>query len=112
MCTGREGLPPTGRFPLNVKKPYKSPTGEPKPEFLHEVQVRSGSKTYTLTKGQLVSVGRRTGLIAGKYEFVYAEYTKRGELLLYVDGPTTRETRRKMIRESDIKTVHIRTGAR
>lgn len=97
---------------MNVKRPYRPAPGEVNPEYLHEVRVRSGGKTYKLAQGQLVSVVRRPGLLAGKYEFRYAEYTRDGVLLLYVDGPTSRERRRKTIRESDIKTVHIRTVAR
>lgn len=86
-----------------------------KPVYLHEVKVTSGSKTYSLGKGQLISVIRRPGLIAGKWEFLYAERCKDGVLLLTVEGPVSRvvyERRRKVIRESDIRTVHIKTGRR
>lgn len=96
---------------MNTKRPYRPGPGEVVPQYLHEVKVRSGSKTYTLAKGQHVSVGRRPGLIAGRYVFLYAEYAGE-DLLLYVEGPITRAARRKTIRESDIKTVHIRTEAR
>lgn len=98
---------------MNAKRPYR--TNEPKPEFLHEVKVTSGSKTYTLGKGQLVSVIRKPGLIAGRYEFIYAERSKDGTLLLTVEGPQSRlvsERRRKVIRETDLKTIHIKTGRR
>lgn len=94
---------------MNQKKPFKS---DWKPEFLHEVDVESGSKTYRITKGTLLSVIRKPGLIAGKYEFLYAERSKDGTLLLTVEGPDSRvvaDRRRKMIRESDVRTVHLKT---
>jgi hypothetical protein len=91
---------------MNQKKPFKS---DWKPEFLHEVTVTSTGKAYTLTKGMWISVNPRPGLMAGKYEFQYAERTKDGTLLFYSDGPVSRARRRKTIRESDIKTVHIKT---
>jgi hypothetical protein len=91
---------------MNQKKTYKC---DWKPEFLYEVTVSSTGKKYTLTKGMWVSVARRPGLIAGKYEFLYAEVTKDGVLLLQVTGPVSREHRVKTIRESDIKTVHLKT---
>lgn len=97
---------------MNQKKPYKS---DWKPEFLYEVDIESGTKTYQITKGTLLSVTRKPGLIAGKYEFLYAERGKDGTLLLTVEGPESRvvsERRRKMIRESDVKTVHIKTRRR
>ena len=94
---------------MNVKKPFKS---DWTPEFLHEVDVTSTGKTYRITKGTLLSVIRKPGLIAGKYEFLYAERSKDGTLLLTVEGPDSRvvaERRRKMIREADVKCVHIKT---
>ena len=57
---------------MNQKRAYKC---DWKPEFLYEVSVGSTGKKYTLTKGMWVSVSRRPGLIAGKYEFLYAERT-------------------------------------
>lgn len=94
---------------MNQKRPYKS---DWKPEFLHEIEVSATGKTYRLVPGTWVSVTRRVGLIAGKYEFLYAERGKNGELLIQVEGPVSRERRRKMIRETDIKTVHIKTRPR
>ena len=47
---------------MNQKHAYHS--DEPVPVFLYEIKVRSGSKTYVLGKGQLVSVIRKPGLIA------------------------------------------------
>jgi len=94
---------------MNNKRAFKS--NAPKPVFLHEIKVMSGSKTYTLGKGQLVSVHRKPGLIAGKYEFVYAEESG-GDLAIHVEGPISRERRHKVIREADIKQVHIKTERR
>lgn len=94
---------------MNQKKPYKS---DWTPTFLHDIEVTSTGKTYRLLPGTWVSVNRRVGLIAGKYEFLYAERSKNGELLIQVEGPMSRERRRKMIRESDIKTVHVKTRPR
>lgn len=94
---------------MNQKRAYRS---DWKPEFLYEADVESGTKTYRITKGTLLSVIRKPGLIAGKYEFLYAERSKDGTLLLTVEGPDSRvvaDRRRKMIRESDIKRVHLRT---
>lgn len=94
---------------MNQKRPYKS---DWKPEFLHDIEVTSTGKNYKLVPGTWVSVIRRTGLMAGKYEFLYAERAKDGTLLIQVEGPVSRERRRKMIRESDIKQVHIKTRPR
>lgn len=95
---------------MNKKRAFKS--SKPAPEFLHEIKVQSGSKTYTLAKGQLVSVHRRPGgLIAGKYEFCFAQQVN-GELLINVEGPISRERRSKVIRVADIKQVHIRSQKR
>lgn len=94
---------------MNTKRKYKTDT---KVEFLHEVDVESGSKTYRITKGTLLSVHRKPGLPAGKYEFLYAERAKDGTLLLTVDGRMSQaweDRRRRMIRETDIKQVHIKT---
>lgn len=99
---------------MNTKRTVRVPEDK-KPVYLHEVRVTSGSKTYSLGKGQLVSVIRKPGLPAGKWEFLYAERCKDGTLLLTVEGPVSRvvyERRRKMIRESDIKQIHIKTGRR
>lgn len=95
---------------MNQKKPYRST--EPRPVFLYDVEVSSGSKTYRITKGTLLSVHRKPGLLAGKYELLYAERSKDGTLLLTVEGPDSRivsERRRKMIREADIKSVHLKS---
>ena len=94
---------------MNQKRPFKSAW---KPEFLHEVDITSTGKTYKLVPGMWVSVSRRPGLIAGKYEFLYAERTKEGVLLLQMEGPVARARRRKTIRETDIHTVHIKTRPR
>jgi hypothetical protein len=95
---------------MNQKRAYKS--DGPKPEFLYEVDIVSGSKTYRITKHTQVSVHRKTGLPGGKYEFLYAERTKDGTLLLTVEGRMSQaweDRRRKVIREVDIKQVHIKT---
>lgn len=91
---------------MNQKKPYRS---DWKPEFLREFEVASTGKTYKLQAGMWVSVTRRPGLMAGQYEVLYGERSKDGTLLIQVEGPLSRERRRKMIRETDIKTVHIKT---
>lgn len=94
---------------MNQKKPYKS---DWTPEFLYEVEVTSTGKTYRLVPGMMVSVSRRPGLIAGRYEFVYAERCTDGTVLMQVKGPVTRALRIKTIRESDIKQVHVKTRPR
>lgn len=94
---------------MNQKKPFK--TDAPAPEYLHEVKIRSGSKTYTLRKGQWLSVHRRPGLIAGKYEFLYAQQDNAG-LRLVIEGPISRERRYRSIREADVKAIHVKTSAR
>ena len=93
---------------MNQKRPFKS---DWTPEFLHEFDVASTGKTYRVSTGTWVSVIRRPGLMAGKYEVLYAERSKDGTLLIQVEGPVSRERRRKLIRESDIKAVHIKTRA-
>lgn len=96
---------------MNTKRKYKT---DWHPAYLYEVQVESGSKTYTITKGTLLSVHRKPGLIAGKYVFLYAENVN-GVLLLHVEGPDSRvvsERRRKILRQADIKQVHIKTRHR
>lgn len=94
---------------MNQKKPYK---GGEQPEFLREFEVSSTGKKYRLVAGMWVSVSRRPGLIAGQYEILYAERTKDGTLLITADGPLSRARRRKVIRETDIHTVHIKTRPR
>jgi hypothetical protein len=99
---------------MNTKRKYRPAAGVKAPEFFHEFSVTRGSKTYQVTKGTLVSVIRKPGLIAGKYEVLYAEVSN-DTLLITVEGPDSRivsERRRKMIRESDIKTVHVSTRRR
>lgn len=94
---------------MNIKTKYKS---DWKPEFLHEVTVRPGSRDYVIGVGTLISVIRKPGLLAGKYIFRYAEYSRDGTLLLTVEGPESRivsQRRMKVIRESDIKCVHLAT---
>lgn len=94
---------------MNQKKPYKS---DWTPSFLHEVSINATGKTYSISTGTWLSVQRRPGLIAGKYEFLYAERSKDGTLLLQVEGPVARDRRRRLIREADVKTVHIKTRPR
>lgn len=94
---------------MNQKRPYR---GGEQPEFLHEFDITSTGKSYKVTKGMWVSVRRRPGLMAGQYEVVYAERSRDGVLLITADGPLSRERRRKVIRETDIKTVHIKTRPR
>lgn len=94
---------------MNLKKPYRS---DWTPEFLHEFEVTATGKTYRLVPGMRVSVIRRPGLMAGKYEIAYAERAKDGTLLITADGPVSRERRRKILRESDIKCVHVKTRPR
>lgn len=96
---------------MNIKRPYKT---DWHPAFLYEVQVESGSKTYVIIKGTWLSVHRKTGLPGGKYEFLYAENVN-GVLLLHVEGRMSqawKDRRRKIIREADIKTVHVKTRNR
>lgn len=91
---------------MNQKKPYRS---DWKPQFLHEIEVSSTGKTYKLIPDTQVSVIRKPGLIAGRYKFIYAERAKDGTALLHVEGPVSRQPRRRIIREADIKRVHLRT---
>lgn len=93
---------------MNQKKRFKT---DFKPEFLHEVPITRGSKTYLLRKGMHVGVNRRPGLIAGDYEFLYA-YPDNAGMLLVVEGPVSRGRRHKYIREADIKAVRIKTEGR
>ncbi|AON96973.1 hypothetical protein BI081_gp134 [Mycobacterium phage Tonenili] len=94
---------------MNQKRAFKTDYA---PEFLHHVVVQRGTRQILISKGTLISVRRKPGLISGKYAFLYAERSKDGTLLLTVEGPDSRvvsERRRKIIRESDIKTVHVST---
>ena len=84
---------------MNNKKPYKT---DWTPSILREFDVTATGKTYRLVPGRWVSVSRRPGLIAGKYEILYAEQCQDGTLLIQAEGPIARERRRKTIRESDI----------
>lgn len=96
---------------MNQKRPYKT---DWHPAFLYEVDVESGSKTYAITRGTLLSVYRKPGLIAGKYEFLYAERVN-NVLLLHVEGPESSlvcNRRRKILRQADIRQVHIKTRNR
>ena len=99
---------------MNNKRKYR-PVGEYKhPVYHHEVGITRGSKTYQVTKGTLLSVHRKPGLIAGKYEFLYAECVN-GIWLYHVEGPDSRlvaDRRRKILRDADIKSVHIKTRNR
>lgn len=94
---------------VNQKKPYKS---DWTPNFLHEVEVSATGKTFRLVPDTQVSVIRRPGLIAGRYRFLYGERSADGTLLLQVEGPVSRQPRRRIIRESDIKQVHVKTRPR
>lgn len=87
---------------MNQKRPYRS---DWQPNFLHEVAVSSTGKTYTLTPGTQVSVTRKPGLPPGRYNFLYAERDQNGQLMIQVE----RNLRRRIIRESDIKRVHVKT---
>ena len=91
---------------MNQKRRFKSDWTSP---ILREFEVSSTGKTYKLVPGMWVSVSRRPGLMAGQYEVLYAERTTDGTLLITADGPLSRERRRKVIRETDIKTVHVKT---
>jgi hypothetical protein len=97
---------------LNQKRPYKS---DWEPEFHHQVVIKRGLHQYLISVGTLISVIRKPGLIAGKYAFRYAEYSKDGTLLMTVEGPDSRivsQRRMKVIRECDIKQVHLSTRRR
>jgi hypothetical protein len=87
---------------------YKPTVAEANWKPLSEVKVNG----YRLRKGQLVSVRRRPGLVAGRYEFRWAEYTNTGVLFLHVEGPISGARRWKTITEADIKTVHVQSEAR
>lgn len=88
---------------MNQKRSVRS---DWKPSLLHEVRV-NGS---ILRKGMLLSVHRRPGLPGGRWVFLHAEYL--GDTLqLTVEGPISREARRRWIRVEDIKTIH-RKGRR
>lgn len=91
---------------MNNKKPFRS---DWQPTILHEFDITATGKTYRVTAGTLVSVNRRPNIIAGKYRVLYADRSNDGTLLIQVEGPITREPRRRVIRESDIKTVHIKS---
>jgi len=94
---------------MNNKKydiPYGSLPGERLPDpsrHLHEVKVNG----HLLKRGMLLSVHRRPNLIGGKWVFKYAEQHG-GILMLHIEGPLARETRHKVIRPEDIKTIHTR----
>lgn len=92
---------------MNLKRPY---TSDWEPPYLYEVVILSGSRHYRVVKGMMLSVIRKPGLLPGRYEFRYAERTKSGTLLLTVEGPDSRivsQRRVKLIRESDIKQIHL-----
>lgn len=99
---------------MNTKRKYKPGPGETIPQHHKSFGITSGSKTYQVTAGTLVSVIRKPGLIAGKYEILYGEWAN-GVMLIHVSGPDSRivsERYRRIIRESDIKQVHIKTRRR
>jgi len=76
-------------------------------KFLYEVKVNG----HNLKRGMLVSVHRKPGLPGGKWVFLCAEYL--GDVLqLTVEGPISREARRRWIRPEDIKTVHTKQRRR
>lgn len=94
---------------MNKKRAFKT---DAKVEFLHDVEIKRGSRTYALSKGMLVSIHKKPGLPAGRYEFLYAERDKDDELLLTVEGRMSQaweDRRRRIIREADIRTVHLKT---
>ena len=97
---------------MNKKRAFKS---DVRIEYLHEVDIESGSKTYHINKHTQLSLVRAPGRPAGRYEFLYAERAKDGTLLLTVEGRMSQpweDRRRKVIREDAIKTVHIKTRVR
>lgn len=94
---------------MNTKTAFKT---DWTPEYLHEFDISATGKTYRVTTGMWVSVSRRPGLIAGKYEIRYGEYAKDGTLLITAEGPISRARRIKTIRETDIVCVHISTRPR
>jgi hypothetical protein len=108
------------------------------PPYLHEVKIRSGSKTYTLVKGMEATLtpprGRKE---KQRCEFRYAEVVKSRNvhftgggkhpldftgveygpveetLMLTFYGPIrSKAARFRTVREGDILTVHIKTEAR
>lgn len=94
---------------MNKKRKFKT---DAKVEFLHEIDIKSGTKTYTLVKGMAVSVNRKPGLLPGKYEFLYAEESRDGTLVLTVEGRLSQaweDRRRRTIRVEDVKQVHLST---
>ena len=96
---------------MNIKRAYRPGNDYKAPEYLHEVSITRGSKTYAVNKGTLLSVYRKPGLIAGKYEFLYAERVG-GVMLYHVEGPESRavsDRRRRVLRDTDIKAVHVKT---
>lgn len=96
---------------MNTKRKYRPPADAKVPEYLHEFGIRSGSKIYPVTKGTLVSLIRKPGLYAGQYEVLYAECPN-GTLMITVEGPVSRtvdKRYRKVIREADVKQVHVKT---
>jgi hypothetical protein len=97
---------------MNKKKRIRIPEDR-RPVFLYEIPIVSGSKTYSLVKDMEVSVVRKPGLRAGRYQFLYAEKANIiAETLIVVEGPMSAyvgDRRRKVIRESDIKQVHLGT---
>ena len=94
---------------MNQKRAYKT---DWQPAILREFDVTATGRTYRVVAGMWVSVARRPGLLAGQYEVLYAERSKDGTLLIQAEGPLSRAHRRKVIRESDIKTVHVKTRPR
>ena len=91
---------------MNHKEPFIS--DGPTPIYQYHIVVNG----YWLHKGMLISVHRRPGLIGGKWEFVYAERLADGTVLIHIEGPLRHERRHKVIREADIKTVHVKSEPR
>lgn len=74
-------------------------------EHLHEVSVRSGTKTYAVAKGMQLTVFPRTNL-RGRVTFQWAT-VRDGVTYLHVDD---KHGRCRTITEADVKQVHVKTG--
>lgn len=115
---------------MNQKRAFKS--DKPNPTYLHEVQVPSGSKTYTLRKGMEATLFPERGKKEKRrWEFMYAE-TQKGtpvrfdsekglvpigetteELMLTFYGPVRSQRQKyRRVRLGDVLTVHIKSEAR
>lgn len=91
---------------MNQKRAYKGGEDE-QPEFLYEVTVHG----RRLAKGMHASLERGIGHPAGRYEFRYAEASRKGgEPLLFFYGPVRRTKQKyRQVTTAMIKTVHCKT---